>query len=453
MTQPVRWTLLVAAIFAFQIEAQNPDFRAMEQSAGEELAKLNIPGASVAIVRGDKVIYSKGFGTANVETGEAVKPEMLFRLGSTTKMFTAAALVGLAVDGKINLNAPVGKYLDFLPSKLASVTPNQLLSHTAGIRDEAPMYGSHDDSGLGNGIRAWTDAWLFTSPGRIISYSNPGYWMAGYLVETLTSKPYADAMETRLFKPLGMGRTTLRPTMAMTWPLAQGHEYTEGKAHIARPAADNTASWPAGSIFSNTHDLAQFVIAFMNEGRLDGKQVLDPKVIALMSSPHAAIPGGTQSYCYGLETGEMRGVQTIGHSGSRMGYGSDIRMIPAQRVAVIVQTNKSGATLPATTETAMGLLVALGPKATAEAKPVMKITAADLARNAGVYQNGDQRIEISAREDRLFLKRGGGAETELVKHSETSYAAARGGAFTMIPGADGTTEYVHSGLRSFARVR
>jgi len=442
--------ILLAAVCSLQLGAQT-DFSGVEKSAREEIAKLKIPGASIAIVQGDQIVYSKAVGTANAETDEAVRPEMLFRLGSTTKMFTASALVGLAVQGKIDLNAPVGKYLDFLPPRLSKITANQLLSHTAGIRDEAPMYGSHDDAALGNGIRAWTDAWLFTSPGKIISYSNPGYWMAGYLVEKITATPYADAMESRVFKPLGMTRTTLRPTVAMTFPLAQGHDFSDGTGKIARPAADNVSGWPAGSIFSNTHDLVQFVIAFMNEGRLNGKQVIDPKVIALMSAPHAAIPGGSNSYCYGLETGELRGVREIGHSGSRMGYGSQIMMVPEQRVGVVVQTNRSGATLPATIETAVGLLVPLGPKGAVENTPAMKITDSDLARDTGIFQNGEQRIEITARNNRLFLKRGEGKETELVKHGDASFAAGNG-KFTMIAGADGKVEYVHSGLRSFARV-
>ena len=200
-----------------------------------ELARLHIPGASIAIVRGERSHLSKALGTANVETGEALRPEMLFRLGSTTKMMTAAALIGLAVEGKIDLNAPIGKYVSGLTPMLAGVTANQLLSHTAGIHDEAPMQGSHDDAALGSGIRAWTDAWFFTAPGKIISYANPGYWVAGYLVEVLTGKPYADAMEERVFRPLGMARTTLRPTMAMTYPLAQGHETVDGKAAHRAP--------------------------------------------------------------------------------------------------------------------------------------------------------------------------------------------------------------------------
>jgi CubicO group peptidase (beta-lactamase class C family) len=243
-----RIALVVAALCAVPAGAQKPDLSALEPFASAELARLNIPGASIAIVRGGEVIYSKAIGTANVETGEPVHLEMLFRLGSTTKMMTSAALTGLAVEGRIDLNAPIWKYISGLTPMLSRVTANQLLSHTAGIHDEAPMQGSHDDAALGNGIRAWTDAWFFTAPGKIISYANPGYWVAGYLVETLTGKPYADAMEERLFLPLGMTRTTLRPTMAMTFPLAQGHDFVAGKAGIVRrPPTTLRAGQPARS--------------------------------------------------------------------------------------------------------------------------------------------------------------------------------------------------------------
>lgn len=444
-----------AVLFALSLVpalAQTPDFSALEHAASAELAKLHIPGASIAIVQGDRVIYSKAFGTANVETAEPMRPEMLFRLGSTTKMMTASALVGLAVDGKIALDQPIGKYVPGLTPMLAGVTANQLLSHTAGIHDEAPMQGPHDDAALGNGIRAWTDAWFFTAPGKIISYANPGYWVAGYLVEVLTGKPYADAMEERLFRPLGMTRTTLRPTMAMTYPLAQGHEVVAGKARIVRPAADNASGWPAGSIFSNTADLSRFVIAFLNEGRIDGRQVLDPKTIALLSTPHAAIPGSTRSYGYGLEIRDWRGIHIVEHGGSRAGYGSEIRMAPAERVAVIVQTNRSGGTLPETTDKAFEILVRLGPveKATKFAVPM---TDEDFKRNAGTFQNGQERIEIVARDNRLYLKSGSAPETAMIKYGDADYGAERGPAsFTMVRGADGKTEYVHSGLRSFARV-
>src|SRR5258707_7195327 len=131
--------ILLFASFAVLLHAQ--DFTPLEQTAREEMGRLNIPGAAIAIVRGDQVIYSQVLGVANVETGEAVRPGMLFRLGSTTKQLTAAAVVGLAVEDKLDLNAPISKYLAGLPPRLGAVNENQLLSHTAGIHDQATMDG------------------------------------------------------------------------------------------------------------------------------------------------------------------------------------------------------------------------------------------------------------------------------------------------------------------------
>jgi CubicO group peptidase (beta-lactamase class C family) len=437
----------LTALFTVSLIAQ--DFSPIEKSAVEELSRLHIPGASLAVVSEDKVIFAKSFGVANVETNEPVRPEMLFRLGSTTKMFTAAALVGLAVEGKIDLNAPIGGYVNQLAPEIAALTADQLLSHRAGLRDTAVMYGSHDDAALGTEIHAWNGAWLFTKPGRVMSYSNPGFWLAGYVTEVLTGRPYADAMEARLFHPLGMTRTTLRPTMAMTWPFAQGHEMVQGELKIARPAADNAANWPAGSIFSNTQDLSRFVIAFMNEGKLDGKPVLDPKVIALMSSGHALIPGGKQSYGYGLALRNYRGVKLVEHNGSRAGYGSSIRMIPAQHVAVIVETNRTGSTLPATEEKVLELVGQLSGKDAPAERKNLPLTATEIPKIVGIYQNGDQRFEITARGEKLYLKRGNN-EVEFVRHGENTFSA--GAEYDTVYGAGRMVEYMHSGMRSFARV-
>jgi CubicO group peptidase (beta-lactamase class C family) len=437
----------LVALLLLGLSACAQDFGALEQTVREELAREKVPGASIAIVRGDRVIYSKAFGTANTETGEMVRPEMLFRLGSTTKMLTATALVGLSQEGKIDLNAPIGKYLSGLPPAISAVTANQLLSHTSGIHDEAPMYGSHDDSALGAGIRKWTDDWLFTKPGRIYSYSNPGYWMAGYLVEVLSGKPYADGLAERVFRPAGMKQTTLRPFVAMTYPMAQGHaEAAGGRLEVARPAADNAAGWPAGSVFSCVVDLARFVIAFLNDGMLEGKRAIDPRIFALMSTPHATLPGGEGSYGYGLTIHDVRGVHVVEHNGSRMGYGSSIRMAPEQRVGVIVLANRTGASLAASSEKALELMLPLKPR-TAPARRVLDITPEDLRRYAGLYRNGDSRVEVVAREGRLYVKREGGREAVLAKVGDGRFTQEGGaGSFLFIEGG-----YVHAGGRSFAR--
>ena len=392
--------VLAAATLAFfvftapaQIRQLDPAF--IERAALEELQATKTPGAAVAVVISDQVVFSRGYGVASVDTGALLTPDMLFRLGSTTKMFTASAVVGLALEGKLDLNAPVSQYISGLDTAIGQLTANQLLSHTSGLHDEAPMFGSHDETALGIGIHAWKADFLFAPPGRIYSYSNPGYWLAGYLAETVAGKPYADVIAERVFSPLGMTHSTLRPSMAMTWPLAQGHEIRDGKPAVIRPAADNASGWPAGSIFSSALELSRLVIAFMNDGRLDGRQVLPPKLIAIMSSPHAEIPGSDDHYGYGLQLSTSRGVHWVEHGGSRAGYGSTIRMAPDRKFAVIIVANRSGSGMPKLADAISDSMLALDRKS--ETEPATHgLDAAELRRCAGVYVNGTSKVRLEA---------------------------------------------------------
>ncbi len=444
-------SLLVSLLLTWphaHAQQTHPDFAALEQIVADELKATNTPGAAIGIVRGDRLIYAKGFGTSNVETGAPVTTEMLFRLGSTTKMFTAAALVQLANARKLKLDEPIGKYAAGLSPKLAQVSSHQLLTHTAGLSDGAVMYGKHDDAALAETVRALKDTDFFTAPGQIISYANPGYWVAGYVIEQVSGKAYADQLNEALFKPLGMQRTTLRPTLALTWPLAQGHEGTPAK--VIRPAADNAGNWPAGSIFASVNDLSRWVIALLNDGKLDGQQVLAPGLLGQLAAPHAAVPGTTSHYGYGLMNAVERGVRVFQHSGSRSGYGSLIAMAPEQRVAVIILVNRTGGSLPKTAEKALELLL---PRATknAEPPPALALTEAEMERCSGVFAQGSQRAELLKRDGQLWLKR----ETQTLPVSKTGAGRFKAGTttFALVFGADGKAEYFHAGLRSLRRVK
>jgi CubicO group peptidase (beta-lactamase class C family) len=216
------------------------DFSELDKMVPAELKEKNTPGAVITIVSGDRVVYQKAFGVANVETNAEMQPDMLFRLGSTTKMFTAAALVTLSEKGRIKLNEPIGNQIKGLSPKISQTTPHYLLSNSAGIRDFAATVVSNDDAALGNMIRTWKDDVFFADQGEIYSYSSPGYWLSGFVVESLQGKPYADAMDELLFKPLGMERTTLRPLMAMTYPLATAHTVEDGKKQLSSVPSSTT---------------------------------------------------------------------------------------------------------------------------------------------------------------------------------------------------------------------
>ncbi len=453
MRQRTLWIAFWCALAPAQVRPLDP--AAIERVALEELKATNTPGAALAVVSGDRVVFAHGYGVASVDTGAPVSPDLLFRLGSTTKMFTATAVVGLALEGKIDLHAPVGRYISGLDDAIAKITAHQLLSHTSGLHDEAPMFGPHDETALGAGIRAWNAGFLFAEPGRIYSYSNPGFWLAGFLAESVAEKPYADVMAERVFRPLGMGRTTLRPTMAMTWPLAQGHDAIGGKPRVVRPAADNAAGWPAGSIFSNVLDLARFAIAFMNDGRLDGQLVLAPKLIALLESPHARVPGSERSYGYGLDLYTERGVHWVAHAGSRSGYGSEIRMAPQEKVAVIVTANRTGASLPKLVDAVCEAMLPLEPRSRPE-QPSHALTPDEAARYVGAYANGSSRITLQA-DHGAVASMSGGATVRYTRAGAGFLAGEAAGdreppRLVVVPDARGRIEFVVAGARAYRRV-
>ena len=393
---------------------------------------------------GDQTVFAKGFGVANLDTREPVTADTLFRLGSTTKMFTGATLVSLAEAGKVKLNAPIADYIQDLHPKLGRLTSHQLLTHTAGLADETRMTGSHDETALAEGWRNRKDDLCFLEPGALWSYSNPGYWLAGLVIEKASGKLYADAVRELILEPVGMKRSTFRPLNAMTWPMATGHgpEGTSAPT-VIRPLADNAGGWPAGQLFSTANEYARFCIAFLNEGQLDGKAVLSPSLIETLSTPYVKVPGGKRQYGYGLSVEEENGVTWLSHTGSRTGYGSMVKLCPAKKFAVIILCNKSGARLPRVANKAIELVLGITPERNLlQTKPI-PVTDADLQNYAGVYSNGETSIRLIARDGKLL----GPLGAEISKVGEHRFVRAAGfdgeeTELVFVPGADGKIAYL-----------
>jgi len=448
-------------LFALQ---QKVDFAKLEKVALEELKNSNTPGAAVAVVSDDRLVFAKGFGVANIETGAPVTPATLFRIGSVTKMFTAAVLVALAENERFKLDEPIGKYVNGLTPKLSRVTAHQLMSHTAGMTDESPSdYGWHDDSALATYVRSLKEDHFFTEPGRIFSYSNPGFDVSGFLIEELGGRPYADQMRDRLFKPLGMNSTTFRPTMAMTYPLSQGHDVSaKAKPTVIRPFGDNVAGWPDGFMFSSVNDLARFAIAFMDSGRIDGTQVLTSAVITKLATPyvdlHSRFGFEDGRYGYGLFVHDHRGVRVVWHAGLLPGFGALLQMVPARRFAVIILANRSSSLLNETAEKAMELLLPLEAKAEAKSEQALAVSEAEISNYVGKYANKPQSAEIFfLKEGKLILKREDG-EFPITKIGNCRFSIIKPSGsepeeFVLVPGAKGKAEYLHIGRHALRKVQ
>ena len=431
------------------------DFSELDKLVPAELNEKNTPGAVITVISGDAIVYQKAFGVANVETNAEMQPEMLFRLGSTTKMFTAAALLALAEKDKIKMHEPIGNRVKGLNAKLGQVTPHHLLSNSAGIRDFAAPVISNDDPSLGNMLRAWKDDVFFANQGELYSYSSPGYWLSGFVVEELHGKPYADAMTELLFKPVGMERTTLRPFMAITYPFATGHVVQAGKATIIRPMFNNVAMWPAGSIFSNAKDLSRWVIALMNEGKVDGKQLLSTSLVSQLAGHHVAVPGESDSfYGYGLTVFKYKGLEFVGHGGFSRGYGSMIQMAPSRKFAVIVLTNKSGETMRKSLNKAMELGLGLKDEEPEKPAPVAPPSATEMSEYVGVYSHAPQIWEVSIKDGKLFMKFDGN-ESALTKTGERkfTFGAQNENEIVFVPGKDGKIGFLFAGLYGAKKIR
>jgi CubicO group peptidase (beta-lactamase class C family) len=431
-------------------QAKPIDFAELDKIIEEELKAGHTPGAAVAVVSGDRVVYAKGFGLTSAEGGAAFTPETLFRMGSTTKMFTAAALVTLASEGKLRLDAPVGNYVRGLPPKIAALTAHQLLSLSSGLRDFAPTLVSDDDAALGQNIRGWKDDLFFTEPNSIYSYASPNYWLAGLVVEELSGRPYSDAMRELVFKSLGMRRTTLRPLEALTYPLALGHNVEKGAAVVIRPAANNVAKYPGGSIYSSAVELSRFAVAMLNGGQLEGRQALPALVVEQLPRPQFYLPGEERAfYGYGLLGFEAGGVKTVSHGGVSSGYGSNITFAPDYKFAVVVLTNRNGETLPRTRQRAMQLALPLKPDPAEPPKPPAP-DAEEMGRYTGRYAHAPQTWEVFVKDGKLFLKEEG-KEFELTKLGRERYGYEQGEVL-FVPDERGVVRHIFMGLYAARRI-
>lgn len=479
---PLTFVALSAALLAVhRVEAQPAAPEPFARAAAAiraEMQKAGIPGAAVAVVVGDRVVWAQGFGLANVETGAGVTADTLFQVGSITKSFTAAAVLTAASEKQLALDRPVSTYISGLTPCVGAPTLTQLLSHTGGLIDEPDEFGPQGEDGLGAYQRTWTSEYCMMSPGRAFSYSNSGFALAGLALQEVEKKPFADAMKARVLAPLGLTRTTFRPTEAMTWPLAVGHRKAkDGRLEVVRPLANDARLWPAGTLYSSANEMARFVTALMNDGRVEGRQVLPASAVTAMRGAAARVPTTGQAYGQGLF---LSGDDLhAGHGGAMTGYAAefdieDWRRIPSggmhgreQPIGLVVLTNADGVNPhPLLTAALAGTQYELIAISDGGPLPERVLTVRDAERFVGRYANPRRfSVEVVRQGASLTLRRFGrdfpmrafqpGDTRPGVPPDQFVVDLPNGGteaiAFGM--GPDGRADYLQMNLWALARVR
>ena len=353
ISQFVPTVALAVAAVGVGTKATHEPFPGLDQYVQHTMKEWNIPGAAIAIVRNDSVIYARGFGVRELGRPELVDERTIFAIGSNSKAFTAAGLEMLVDQGKMNLDAPVSTYIpDFrLSDPLASreVTVRDLLTHRTGLaRNELVWYGSTADRD--EIVRRLRYLPLESSFRTKFRYNNVAYMTAGQVLAHATGATWDDFMKARIFNALGMTSTStsIRDLAGKSNVVTPHIETAQGIRPIRWYNGDNVG--PAGSINSNVVDMAQWLRLQLAGGTYDGRRIISQRGIEEMRSAQIAIPvgGGTRilfpaahflTFGLGLATSDYAGKLLVEHTGEIDGMASAIAMVPEAGFGVVVLTN------------------------------------------------------------------------------------------------------------------
>lgn len=366
------------------------------------------PGVAVIVVQDGKTLLRKGYGLADLERNVPIAPEMIFRIGSITKQYTAVAVLQLVKEGKVSLDDPLSKYVPGFPNA-ENVTVRHLLTHTSGIKSytDVPSFMQHlrEDMTPMQIVETVRNEPADFAPGAKWAYNNSGYIFLGIIIEKAGGMPYAEYMQKKLFAPLGLTHTFVGDETRVVSGRALGYELgPDGKFRHARYIS-MTQPYAAGAIESNVDDLAKW-----NELLLSGK-VLDPELLKLAWTASKTNDGKPTGYGFGWQVSDEDGVRFIEHGGGIMGFVSHGTLVPEKKLYVAMLHNALGTEVDADWLTNLLVSEALGrPWNTTP----IAMSQEELARFTGVYDFDGVKRTVSLEDGKLWAQREGGAKSALV---------------------------------------
>src|SRR6266498_935147 len=298
-----------------------PDFAAIDRFVQSEMDAQRIPGLALGIVQGDRIVHIRGFGKAD-RSGRDVTPQTPFIIGSLAKSFTALAIMQLVEAGKVDLDAPVQRYIPWFrvadEEASARITVRNLLNHTSGLSTKTgrSFQGSGDtsDRALEKAVRKSRSAGLTAPVGEKYQYSTINYSVLEQIVQTVTGQSYECYLQTQIFDPLRMRDSFTSEAAAEQDGLATGHNYWFGRPRAADLPYNRRLS-PAGYLISSAEDMTHHLSAQLNGGRYRAASVLSPKGVDELHRPGAPTPKTGTSYAMGWFVGPINKIPAIYHQG------------------------------------------------------------------------------------------------------------------------------------------
>ena len=309
-------------------------------------------GAALVSYEGE-VIYKKGFGLANMEWDVANQSDTKFQIASISKQFTAMLIMQLVAVNKLELDQPISNYLPEYPKNTADkVTIHQLLTHSSGIPNANTKEKAFRPKDM---VNQFAEEPLLFAPGERFDYSNSGYTLLGYLIETITEKPYEEVLQEKIFKPLQMDNSGLYKHKPIVKNMSSGYNKWYGNFYDT-DHTDESSAYAAGGIYSTVEDL------FLWDQALYTDILLPKKYMDMIFTKHIADPeyGGYYGYGWELVKKEIGNtdetVETISHGGSINGYRSSFKRVPSTNSSIILLNNTNRAFLNSITKAVLGIL-------------------------------------------------------------------------------------------------
>ena len=359
-----------------------------------------LPGMSIGIVHDQALVWSRGFGWADLERREPATADTLYRIGSITKLFTATALLILRDAGKLRLDDPLTAHLPWLQMKAAvadagTITIRHLLTHTSGLPREGAFpyftdsrFPSIDDIRVGLPMQ---ERPLPTETRW--KYSNLGATLAGEVVAAVAGEPYVDFVRRRILAPLGMTATMVATPEPAHPRLATGY----GRRLLGStpaPFNDLRGLTAAGNMTTSVTDLARFAMLQLRGGVAGGAQILSGRTLAEMHRVHWLEPEWQAGWGLGFRLLRVRGKTLVGHGGAVRGFRSNLQICPSDRIAVVAFVNSDDADAWLYADKALEWV---GSAITAVTKPAPRTADPAWQRYVGRYRNAWRDIQIVVR--------------------------------------------------------
>lgn len=310
-----------------------------------QLERENIAGAAVLVVKDGVIFFAKGYGYSDVDKKTPVTVDAtLFRPGSISKLFTWTAVMQLVEQGKLDLDRDVNEYLDFkIPAKFGKpITLRNIMTHTPGFEEQVKDLINEEGAPMATlkqHLAEHIPERIFP-PGTTPAYSNYAASLAGYIVERVSGRPFNDYVTENIFKPLGMSRSTFaQPLPAELKPLmSSGYRTGSGKAKPFEIIEEA----PAGALSATAADLSRFMIAHLQNGKLENAQILRPETAANMHARQFGLSPALNGMCLGFYEETRNGHRIIGHGGDTIYFHSDLHLMPDTGVGFLVLYNSAG---------------------------------------------------------------------------------------------------------------